>query len=119
MRARRFDHETGRIRGWQGSQRRQRRPEVVCGKAQLAGVARQPAVIIHRMADGMRPRRQLREQECGDEKEMAQRIHGAILTPMTGTRVRGVQQAAANAQTPIVDLRRRHAGTCGAPVVTA
>ena len=59
------------------------------------------------MADGMRPRRQLREQECGDEKEMAQRIHGAILTPMSGTRVRGVQQAAANAQTPIVDLRRR------------
>ena len=63
------------------------------------------------MPDGMCPRRQLGEQECGDEEDVAQPIHSAILTPMTGTRVRGVQQAAANAQTPIVDLRPRHAKT--------
>ena len=82
MRARGFDHEARRIRGWQGSQRRQRRPKVVCGEAQLAGVARQPFMVVYRMSDGMRPGRQLGEQEKGNEKESVQPIHGAILTPI-------------------------------------
>lgn len=119
MRAQRFANEPLLGGGRQGNQRRQRRTEIVGGEAQLANVTRQPALVVLRMTDGMRPRRQLGEHENGNEKEMAQRIHGAILTPLTGTRVRGMQQAAANAQTPIVDVRRRHAGTCGAPAVTA
>lgn len=49
--------------------------EVVRGQAQLAGVDRQRSVLPRRMLDGMRPRRQLGEDEGEDEKEMAQRIH--------------------------------------------
>ncbi|MBL8419534.1 MAG: hypothetical protein JNK92_02765 [Dechloromonas sp.] len=37
-------------------------------------------MVAYRMSDGMRPGRQLREQEKGNEKEPSQRIHGAMLT---------------------------------------
>ena len=43
---------------------------------------RQPALVIRRMPDGMRPRRELGEQECSDEEEVVQPIHSAILTLM-------------------------------------
>lgn len=59
----------------QGCQRRQGGTEVMRRQTQLTGVRGQPAPIVRRMLDGMRPRRQLGEQEDGDENEMAQRIH--------------------------------------------
>jgi hypothetical protein len=39
----------------------------------------QPTLLIRRMPDGMRPRCQLGEEENGNEKEVAQRIHSESL----------------------------------------
>lgn len=55
----------------QGGQRRQGRPQVVSGKAQLAGMGEQRPFLARGMLDGMHPRRQLGEEENGNEKEMA------------------------------------------------
>jgi hypothetical protein len=66
----------------------------VGGEAKLANVARQPALVVLRVADGMRPSRQLGEQENGNEQESAQRSHGAILTPIIGPGGRRVREAA-------------------------
>jgi hypothetical protein len=63
----------------QGDQRWQRRTEVMRGQAKLAGMRGQARLVVRRMPDGMRPRRQLGEEENGNEKEMAQRIHSVSL----------------------------------------
>ncbi len=42
----------------------------------------QSTLVIRRMPNGMRPRRQLGEEENGNEKEMAQRIHGNSLVDL-------------------------------------
>jgi hypothetical protein len=73
-----FRNEPGRLHRWQGGQRRQRRTEIVCGKTKFASMRRQAILVVRRVPEGMRPRRQLGEQENGDEKEMAQRIHGLV-----------------------------------------
>ena len=59
----------------QDRERRQGRAQVVCRQAQFAGVLRDTALVVRRVPDGVRPRRQLGEQENGNKKEMAQRIH--------------------------------------------
>ena len=105
----RFGDKRGRSGGWQSNQRRQRRPEVVRGEAQFTGVIRQSAVSVQRVADGVRPGRQLGEQENGNEEEPAQRIHGAIPTPMISPGFLGVQHEADNVPTPIADLGERQA----------
>ena len=79
MRVQRFGDEQRNNDRRQGRQRRQGRAEIVRRQAQLAGVRRQPALVVRRMPDGMRPRRQLGEAEDDNEKEMAQRIHRASL----------------------------------------
>ena len=66
----------------QSSQRRQRRTEIVRRQAQFAGMRRQAFLVVRRMPDGMRPRRQLGEEENGNEKEMAQRIHSESLVDL-------------------------------------
>ena len=48
-------------------------------QTQLASVTRQPAFLVRPVADGMRPRAQLGEDENDNEKEMAQGIHGLAL----------------------------------------
>lgn len=48
-------------------------------QAQLASMRRQAFLVVHRMPDSMRPRRQLGEEENGNEKEMTQRIHNLSL----------------------------------------
>ncbi len=63
----------------QGRQRRQGHAEIMRRQAQLAGVRRQPALVVRRMPDGMSPRRQLGEAEDNNEKEVAQRIHNVSL----------------------------------------
>ena len=63
----------------QSHQRWQRCAEIMRRQAKLAGMRRQTILVVRRMPDGMRPRRQLGEAENGNEKEMAQRIHGASL----------------------------------------
>jgi hypothetical protein len=42
----------------------------------------QATLVIRRMPDGMCPRRQLGEEEYGNEKEMAQRIHSVSLVDL-------------------------------------
>ena len=64
----------------QDRQRRHGDAEVVRHQTEFAGVRRQPALVVHRVPNGMRPCRQLGEEENGNEKEMAQRIHGLSLT---------------------------------------
>ncbi len=59
----------------QGGKRRQAGAEIVRRQAQLASVRRQAALVVRHMPDSMRPRRQLGEEENGNEKKMAQRIH--------------------------------------------
>jgi hypothetical protein len=56
--------------------RRQCRPEIVGGQAQLARVPGQPAVLVRCMADRMRRRAQLGEDKNNNEKKMAQGTHG-------------------------------------------
>jgi hypothetical protein len=51
------------------------------------------------------PHRQLREQEYGDEKEIAQRIHGAILPPIAAPSGRRVLQSADSGTAQIVARR--------------
>ena len=60
-------------------QRRQGGTEVMRRQTELAGVRRQPALVVSRVPDGMRPRRQLGEEENGNEQEVAQRIHAVTL----------------------------------------
>jgi len=48
-------------------------------QTKLAGMRRQAILVARRMLDGMRPRRQLGEEENGNEKEVAQRIHDVSL----------------------------------------
>ena len=79
MRVQRFGDEQRNNDRRQGRQRRQGRAEIVRRQAQLAGVRRQSALVVRRMPDGMRPRRQLGEEKDDNEKEMAQRIHRASL----------------------------------------
>lgn len=67
----RFGNEQRNDDRWQGRQRRQGGAEIVRRQAQLAGVRRQPALVVRRMPDGMRPRRQLCEEKDDNEKEMA------------------------------------------------
>lgn len=59
----------------QRRQRRERRTEIVRGKAQLADMRRQRRLVVRRMLDGMRARRQLGEEQDNNEKKMAQRLH--------------------------------------------
>ena len=59
----------------QGRQRRQGGTEVMRRQTKLAGVRRQPAFVVHRVPNGMRPCRQLGKEENGNEQEVAQRIH--------------------------------------------
>lgn len=67
----------------QRRQRRQGRAEVVRSQAQFAsGMGRQAMLLVRRMPDGMRPRRQLGEEENGDEQQMAQRIHEGSLVDL-------------------------------------
>ena len=61
---------------WQGS------TEIVRRQTQFAGMRRQAFLVVHHMPDGMRPRRQLGEEENGNEKEMAQRIHSVSLVDL-------------------------------------
>lgn len=56
-------------------QRRQRRAEIMRRQAKLAGMRRQGSLVAHRMLDGMHPRRQLGEEEHGNEKKRAQMKH--------------------------------------------
>ena len=44
-------------------------------QAKLAGMRRQAVIVARRMLDRMRPRRQLGEEEHGNEKEVAQMKH--------------------------------------------
>lgn len=76
MRMQRFGNEQRNDDRRQHHQRRQRGPEIVCRQAKLANVlCRQATLVLRRMPDGMRPRRQLGKEEDGNEKEVAQRIH--------------------------------------------
>lgn len=75
MAVQRFRCEVGCHHRRQGEQRRQGCPEVVGREAQLADMGRQRPFLAGGMLDGMRPRRQLGEEENGNEKELAQRIH--------------------------------------------
>ena len=52
----------------QSRQRRQRRAQIMRCQTELADMGRQAIVIARRMLDGMRPRRQLGEEENGNEK---------------------------------------------------
>ena len=63
-------------------QRRQGGTEVMRRQTELAGVRRQPALIVRRVPDGMRPCRQLGKEENGNEQEVAQRIHEMILVDL-------------------------------------
>ena len=54
---------------WQGCTKIMRR------QAKLAGMRRQTILVARSMLDGMRPRRQLGEEENGNEKEVAQLKH--------------------------------------------
>ena len=57
-------------------------------KAKLAGMlGRRPALIVRRMPDRMHSHRQLSEEEYGNEKELAQRIHDVILMSAFGSMV--------------------------------
>jgi hypothetical protein len=81
-RVQRFGYE---LRGGDGQQRNdrgQRRTQVVRCQAQFAAMRWQPILVIRRMPDGMRPRRQLGEEENGNEKEMAQGIHSESLVDL-------------------------------------
>ena len=89
------------------------------GEAQLANVARHPDVIVRRVADGMRPRRRLGEQENGNEKESAQPIHGAILTPIIGPSSRRVRQAADSGTALLVCWANARRRRVSAPALTA
>ena len=59
----------------QGRQRWQGRTEVMSGQTKLADMGRQAIIVARRMLDGVRPRRQLGEEEHDNEKETAQRKH--------------------------------------------
>ena len=48
-------------------------------EAQFADMLRQAVLLRHHVLDGMRPARQLGEQEDNNEQEMAQGIHGICL----------------------------------------
>lgn len=49
-------------------------------QTKLAGMRRQTVIIARRMLDGVRPRRQLGEEEHDDEKETAQMKHPVSLS---------------------------------------
>ena len=59
----------------QGHQRRQGRAEIMRRQAKLAGMGRQTIFVACRMLDSVRPRRQLGEEEHGNEKDAAQMKH--------------------------------------------
>ena len=75
MAVQRFGNQLWQNNWRQGSQRRQGGTEVVRRQTELAGVRWQPALIVRRVADGMRPCRQLGKEENGNEQEVAQRVH--------------------------------------------
>jgi hypothetical protein len=79
VRLQRLRHQHGKRHRRQGGQRRQRSTEVMRCQAKLAGMRWQTRLVVRRMPDGMHPRRQLGEEENGNEKEMAQRIHSVSL----------------------------------------
>ena len=56
----------------QSRERRQGRSQIVRRQAKLADMLRQAIILIRHMLDRMRPARQLGEEECENEKEMAQ-----------------------------------------------
>lgn len=59
----------------QSHQRWQRCAKIMCRQAKLAGMGRQAFLVASRMLDRMRPRRQLGEEEDGNEKEVTQLKH--------------------------------------------
>ncbi|MBS1131690.1 MAG: hypothetical protein H6R16_2692 [Proteobacteria bacterium] len=59
----------------QSHQRWQRSAKIMRRQAKLAGMRRQAFLVASRMLDGMRPRRQLGEEENGNEKEVTQLKH--------------------------------------------
>jgi len=75
MKVQRFGNQVWDDDWRQGGQRRQGGTEVVRRQTELAGVRWQPALIFRRVADGMRPCRQLGKEENGNEQEVAQRVH--------------------------------------------
>lgn len=76
MRMQRFGNEQRHDDRRQHHQRRQGGAKIVRRQTEFANVlCRQTALVLRRMPDGMRPRRQLGEEEDGNEKKMAQRIH--------------------------------------------
>ena len=75
MAVQRFGNQLWQYNWRQGSQRRQGGTEVMRRQTELAGVRWQPALIVRRVADCMRPCRQLGKEENGNEQEVAQRIH--------------------------------------------
>lgn len=70
-----FRHQLNSLHRWQGHQRRQGRTEIMCRQTKLAGVGWQAILVARRMLDGVRPRRQLGEEDCQNEKETAQMKH--------------------------------------------
>ena len=82
MRLQRLGYEQGTCHRRQGRQRRQGSTEVVRHQAKFAGMRWQSRLVVRRMPDGMHPRRQLGEEENGNEKEMAQRIHSVGLVDL-------------------------------------
>ena len=48
-------------------------------QAQRAGMRRQTVLVIRRMPDGMRPRRQLGEEQDSNEQDVTQGTHGLSL----------------------------------------
>ncbi|MBS1138928.1 MAG: hypothetical protein H6R13_381 [Proteobacteria bacterium] len=59
----------------QNRQRWQRGAKIMRCQAKLASMSRQAVLVARRMLDRMRPRRQLGEEENGDEKEATQMKH--------------------------------------------
>ena len=74
-----FRHQLNSLHRWQGHQRRQGRTEIMCRQTKLAGVGWQAILVARRMLDGVRPRRQLCEEEDGNEKEAAHLKHRVSL----------------------------------------
>ena len=70
MAAQRFGNELRCDDRRRQHQRRQGGAQIVRRQALFADMRRQAAVVVRRMRDGMRPRRQLGEEENGDEQEM-------------------------------------------------
>lgn len=59
----------------QGHQRRQGRAEIMRRQTKRADMRRQAIIVARRMLDGVRPRRQLGEEEHDNEKETTQMKH--------------------------------------------